>query len=248
MKSNLIKVCALVLVSSSILLSGCSKSDGAAQGGSPTSATPPKADSSLPKANANTPLDQYVKLTSGNQLMFIYYSLSNRPVDYEKIADQFSREYLTENDTFKKKDLLVTLKPSIDAEIAKAKNLRYIVLEEGPMISSYDFATKSFAIGNEIGAGGSGGYSDNSTHFAYTNGDDFKSLKVTDEAQARKIEALVTAQKGSIQSQLNGGVNTNMKLVFYAYVQDADPTDTTVKLQIVKLQLVDAQGKELFTQ
>lgn len=248
MKNNLFKFCVLMLTTSTVLMGGCSKSGGSDQGGKPnadkpnlSSAMSPEAQkaamvAALPKANADTPLDQYVQLTSGNQLMFMYYGLSNMPLDYEKITQAYSQEYRSTNDAFKQKDILNALKPRIDSEVAKAKNMRYYRTEEQANLASYDFNAKGFPVNNQIGDGSFGYYNDNSSYrYAFTNGESFKMLKVADEAKARQIEALTKKYPP-------------MKLVFYVYAQDADPSDLSVKSQIVKVRLLDASGNELLVQ
>ncbi len=248
MKNNLFKFCALMLLVSTVLMGGCSKSGGSDQGGKPnadkpnlSSAMSPEAQkaamvAALPKANADTPLDQYVKLTSGNQIMFMYYGLSNMPLDYEKIAQVYSQEYRATNDAFKQKDILNALKPRIDSEIAKAKNIRYFSVEEEANLASYDFNAKGFTLNNEIGADSYGWFNDNPTYkYAFTNGEAFKILKVADETKAREIESLTKKYP-------------RMRLVFYVYAQDVDPSNLQVKTQIVKVKLLDARGNELLVQ
>jgi hypothetical protein len=236
-----------MLAASSILMGGCSKS-GSSDQGKPnadkpnlSAAMPPEGQkaamvAALPKANADTPLDQYVKLTSGNQLMFMYYGLSNMPLDYEKITQAYSQEYRSTQDAFKKQDILNAMKPRIDSEVAKAKNIRYFIAEYDANISSFDFNAKGFPVTNPIGADAFGYYNDNSSyHYAFTNGEGFQMLKVADEAKARQIESLTKKYPP-------------MKLVVYAFAQDADPSNLTVKSQIVKVRLLDASGNELVVQ
>jgi hypothetical protein len=236
------------IIASVVMLGGCSKSGGSDSNANKESDKPSlsaalSADgqksavtASLPKAKADTPLDQYVSLSSGNQLMFMYYGLSNTPVDHEKIAQSYSQEYRSTNDAFKQKDILNALTPRIDSEIAKAKDLRYFRTADEASLGSYDFSAKAFHINNSIGDGTYGYFNDNTNYkYSFTNGQSFSMLKVADEAKARQIESLI-------------GKYPKMKIEFYSYTQDIDPNSLTVKCQIVKIRLLDATGNELFVQ
>jgi hypothetical protein len=191
----------------------------------------------LPKADANTPLSQYVELNGGNQIMFMYYAMSSLPVDYEKIASIYSQDYKSTDDAFKKSDILKAVKPIIDTEIAKAKANRYFMVTNNADLSSYDFTAKGFSINNnDLGADSRHYYNDNSAYtYSFTNGDGVKMLKVSDENVARQIESM-------------RGKYPAMNLRIYAFSQGVDISNQSVKAQIVKMQLVDAHGNVLFTQ
>ena len=251
MKNSKFNSLAILATTSLILLSGCSKSgksDNQAANQPSTdkpslsAALSPQgvkaaAIAALPQANPNTPLDQYTPLTSGNQLMFLYYGLSSMPVDYEKIAQKYSQEYRSTSDVFKQKDILNALKPRIDAEIAQAKNNRYFMMRGDANLSNYDFNAEDFPNNDALLSSGGYGYfyDNNGYHYSFTNGADFKMLKVADEAKARQIEGMVNKYP-------------SMKIVYYAYAQDIDPNSMTVKAQIVKVKLLDASGNELYAQ
>lgn len=187
------------------------------------------------KRITTTPLTQYVVLESGNQIMFTYLGLSNSPLDYDNIATSYSQDYRSTGDAFKKKDILDSLKPRIDAEIAKAKNTRYIRLDEQARLGAYDFNAKAFPVQNQIEIGSNGYFNDNTAYrYAYTNGDNFKMLHIADEATARKIEGM----KNSGQ----------LTLAFYGFWQETDPSNKSIKCQIVKVRLLDRKGNELLVQ
>jgi len=231
-----------MLLTSSVVM-GCSKSADKAsdkpvslQDALSNSGKQAAANSVLPKANPATPLDQYVKLTSGNQLMFMYFGLSNMPVDYEEIAKSYSKDFRRTGDAFKKQDMLKALTPKIDSEIANAKQLRYFVTDTDVSLGSYDFNQKSFSVRNGMSPDAYFYFYDNGDYrYSFTNGDQFTALKVSDENLARQIESMITKYQ-------------SMKLVFYAYAQDADPSNHQIKSQIVKVQLLDGRGNILLTQ
>ena len=122
-----VKLPALIATVLLAALSGCGdKSDKAEAGASaPTlaDATAPKAvaaikeevaRAALPKADKATPNEQYVELTSGNQVMFKYLALAAMPIDYKDVATLYSPDYARSSDEFRKNDLLTALKPRID--------------------------------------------------------------------------------------------------------------------------------------
>ena len=246
MKMTLNKLGMIAIATLSILTIGCSKSDNA-QNTADSSAGGLQATMSqqgvnkvtiaaLPQAKADTPLEQYVKLDSGNQVMFAYYAISNLPIDYEKIALSYSNEYRQTSDEFKKRDILNSLKPRIDAEISKAKEQRYWKVTQGANLSHFDFDKKTFAENNPLLQDGGYIYFDdnNAYNLSITNGESFRTIKVDDENKARQIE-----------KNVNNAYSAPMNNVFYVFVQDVDQNKSTVKCQIIKSKLLDKSGNDL---
>jgi len=193
------------------------------------------AESTLPKGDPSTPLDAYHKLDSGNQVMFMYYALANMPVPYEDIAQTYSADYGRTSDSFKRQDIIKSLQPRIDQEIAGAKGGRYIVMEtkDGNLLQRYNFEKKSFAINEFADSDRYTYFSDNSQYtLANTNGSQFAAFPVADEAKARVIEGYLSKY-------------TQLRLQTYAFAQDADPSHRRVKLQVMKVRLLDPAGDVL---
>lgn len=222
-----------VLLILALVISGCDKEKQEIPVASPASR--------LLKPDTSIPLASYVKLEDGNQLMFMHYALSGQPVDYEKIARYYSKDYAVTSDVFRQQDILTALKPSIDAEIEKAKINRnryffYTITDEtNHFLSHYNFASKSFFLEQKICAPGYY-FSFRGNHLysvVFTNGADFKEWRIEDAAVARKIEGMVSRYKDA----------TN--LTIYAFVQDADPSNGQLKAQIVTMQFTDDQGNDL---
>lgn len=190
----------------------------------------------LPKGDRNVPLESYQELTSGNQLMFLYSGISGMPIDYDKLASAYSNEYRSTNDGFKKQDVLNALKPRIDSEIERAKTHRYIKYISGNdrPLDSYDFKQQGFSVNDRLVLPGNYSYyNDNASYrISFTNGQQFRFIKVTDQAKARQIEDFISKHQ-------------NLTLVAYVFAQDVDPNDMIVKSEIVKLKLLDPQGNEL---
>lgn len=252
MKNARLTTTFLALILAAATLSACGKSNDTSSNNVGPSAAQPSANTpnlaaltkpdnaaqlankALPSGDANQPLTSYRTLQSGNDLMFLYYGLSNMPVDYDKVAQSYSQDYRGTQDSFKKQDLLTSLKPHIDAEIQSAKNSRYVMMSvSGVSLNAYDFSKKGFAVNNFGQAGQTQFFFDNSTYQAeYTNGPNFAFLPVSDETAARQIE--------NMRSQFKP-----LTLRVYAYAQDGDPAANHVKLQILHLQLVDANNQVL---
>lgn len=226
-------------------LAGCSEKNASTDDTQPSlaDATSPEAmeaikedvqQAALPKADKSTPLDRYVELTSGNQIMFAYLAMAAMPIDYNEIAGSYSQDYARANDEFRKNDLLTALKPKIDAEVAKAGAGRYVRLSIDNPIGKYDFEKKGFPLESGVWESGSYRYfNDNSTYkLGFTNGDAFRYLMVSSEDAARAIE--------SARSKYQ-----TLQLLIYGYTQDADIANKTVKAEIVKIALVDGKGNVL---
>lgn len=234
---NSIRLVTIVFTGLIIFVCGCSKSGDVDKGKVNNSDNRSAAIAALPNADPNTPLNQYTKLTSGNQLMFVYYALLNMPIDYDRIASAYSQDYSATTDAFKKKDILNALKPIIDVEISKGKETRYLQAEFNPNIGHYDFNIKGFPVNTMLDINSYAFFSDKPIYkYSFTNGESFKILKVADEAKAREIESMInrTYQPG--------------KLVLYFFTQRAIPNDLRIECQIVKLRLLDHQGNELLVQ
>lgn len=245
MKFHFTKLSIVGLACLSIFISGCSKSNEPAStadtGGINavlSEANMKKvATAALPQANKETPLEQYIKLDSGNQLMFAYYAFTGLPVDYEAVAERYAQDYRRTSDAFKKKDILAALKPRIDAEIAKIKEQRYFKFDEEVNLSHFDFNKKSFAVQSYlVREGGYLSFNDNNSYgVEITNGVQFAELKVADENTARALEKMVN-DRARIVMQI------------YVFAQDANTSNSRIKVQIVKVKLMDKHGTELLTQ
>lgn len=191
----------------------------------------------LPKADRATSLESYVQINDGNQFMWSYLSLAKLPIDYKEIAGVISNDYRYASDEFKKNDLLTAIKPRIDAEIAKAVSQRYIKLVIDRPLEKYDFEQKGFPVDGSVWQPGSYRYYNNNPAYklSFTNGSNFRYLKVESEADARNIE--------TSRSKYDA-----MTLTVYAYIQDADISNKSVSAEIVKIILNDKKGVALASQ
>jgi hypothetical protein len=235
-----------------LIITGCNKSQEptAAAPGDKSQAPPSLADlgnkkavtqavnSRLQKGDPATPLANYRKIDSGNQVMFLYLGLLNLPVDYEKVVESYSNEYRRTNDSFKKKDILTALQPKIDQEISQAKSARYILLEskDNSLLERYDFNKKSFAVKQFADNDRYTYYNDNNQYtLSNTNATQFATLSVPDEAKARAIEGFLSKY-------------TALRTEIYVYAQDADPSNSRVKLEILKFRVFSPTGELLAEQ
>lgn len=184
----------------------------------------------LPEADPAMPDDQYVDISSGHQLMFLYYALSGMPADYEAIARAWSGDYRNTSDTFRKQDILAGLKPRIDAEIEHGKSLFFLRYQIKPELSHYDFATKAFPVGS-LRNPASWYVSDNPDfQLEFSNGKAFSSLPVADEGLARELESKVSRRE-------------EPDLLVYGVAQEIDPNHRLVRARIVKVEVLGQRGQ-----
>ncbi len=247
MKNRFERNTALSLVIISVLfVTACTKkSDGANSFGSGTSAavspvsTPATpvggqgtaASPASPQPDANYPLTNYTDITSGNQVMFLYYALSGMPPDYAKIAESYSKDYRSTSDAFKQQDILKVLTQKIDASISSAKTQRYITWVIQPsFIGHYDFSKKSFPLNAPIQKGVTEYVTDNSKYrIGFTNGSDFSELPVSDENLAKKIENSVSKSE-------------SFTIKIYGFAQSTDPYNDSVNILITHVSLLAQDG------
>ena len=196
-----------------------------------------EARAQLPKGDLNTPAGSYIDIDSGNQIMFAYLSIAGMPIDYNEVAGNYSRDYMSTSDEFKKSDLLKALKVKIDGGVAQAARQRYVKLEMADSVGKYDFEKKGFPLDSSVWEKGSYRYfNDNSSYkIGFNNGPQFRHLSVADEDKARVIEGLRSKYEA-------------MRTVVYGYVQDADVSKKVVQAQILKIELTDKNGNILATQ
>lgn len=192
--------------------------------------------SRLPQPDRSVPSAQYMTLESGNQIMYAYYALSGLPVDHAATAELISRDYRVSTNSFRKRDLLAALKPRIDASVAEAANSPYVRLDingSSSLLSSYDFQRKGFLVKALEDASATRYFNDNSRYrIKFPNAEAFSMLPVTDEAQARKIEELLSKYE-------------TLVLRVHAFANDSDPAQQVVKATITRIVLTDNRGRQL---
>lgn len=139
------------------LCAACSKT-----GDAPTAATPnptpgstTQVASPVPPIDKAKPLSAYQELKTPQQTTILFHALNSAPLDLEKVVERYSVEYQATTDSFKKKEIVASLSPSIEAELAKAKTDRYFFFELNPgmydretfgILKSYDFDKKGFPV------------------------------------------------------------------------------------------------------
>lgn len=189
---------------------------------------------SLSKGDPSTPLEQYVNLESGKQLMFMYYALSNMPPDYNQMAESYSDDYRRANDGFKKQDILKAIQPRMEQEIANAKANRYFRDEQDLEIGPYDFDKKVFPLSGFDDGYYRYFYDLSEYKYSYTNATPLRMLAIQDDTVARKIEEMRSKYQ-------------KMRIVIYAFSQDVDLNNKQVKSQILKFKITDRNGAEIYS-
>lgn len=236
----------LTVVITALVCSGCSEKNIADNSKETDTKRPtehPVPSEALPKGDPNHPLADYKEILSNNDVMFTYYALSTEPTDYTKVLNNYSPEYWSTSDQFKKRDLTASLKPEADQEILARKEARHIKLKVNATwkVKKYDFEKKGFpqtAITNQTRFGWDSKEWINSNKIAlsyfiaFTNDDHFKILKVEDEQVARVIE-----QK----------LKEDLSFIVYGFVQKADPKEPLLWMQVLKISLLDNNGVEMLS-
>lgn len=188
----------------------------------------------LPQADASTAEASYVPVNSGAQLAYLYYAVSGMPVDYEKLAGIVSQEFRTTSNEFKKHEILQTLKPKIDQQIASFKQNRYVVIDTSYQLDHIDMASKTFPLRGLPSADSYIYYQDSSAYkLALTNAEAFSKYKAASDEQARELEGLVEKYRARGNARL------------YLYAQDTDLNAQLVRFQAVKVKLLSEDGKAI---
>jgi hypothetical protein len=238
------------LLCSTVILPGCSKPEEvaapkaaetapavagtAAPVAAQKEAVPEKAAApTVPLADRSTPLSAYEKLDSGRKLMFAYLAVGTLPIEYEKVAGVIAPELSYTLDEFKKRDLIQSLRPGIDAEIEKAKGIRYYYMDMSGMLDRYDFNSKSFRF-MELAGGSPSIYFPRAGDYSmvFTNVEKYRRFTVIDEVKARQIENL-RVESSYLTSKV------------YFFISGEQLGTKVVNAEIVKVQLFDQKGNIL---
>jgi len=188
----------------------------------------------LAQADPSTAEANYVPVNSGAQLAYLYYAVSGMPVDYDKLAGIVSQEFRTANNEFKKQEILQTLKPKIDQQIALFRQNRYVVIDTNYQLDHIDMASKSFPLRGLPSKDSYVYYQDSSAYkLALTNAEAFSKYKATSDAQARELEDLVEKYRARGNARL------------YLYAQDTDLNAQLVRFQAVRVKLLAEDGKPI---
>lgn len=235
------------------LLTGCSKEPAATEqkvaGSTPApAAQAPKAAAvvTVAKADRTKPLAEYQDLKSGRTVMFAYLSVDTLPIDYGKIAGLVSSEYASSQDEFRKHDLMAALKPGIDAEIAKARANRYYRMEGEVEVEKYDFVSKSFQLGTFKDSDTQMYFNDIQNYsVGFANAEQFQRLKVEDEAQARRVEAVRAETAVGGNPLQKAYAKHKLFLSIYLFASEARLGQPVLIAEIVRVQLKDEKGNVL---
>lgn len=225
---------------SALALVACGKGDGAenneksAVASNKPSLPEEKTLMSLPQADLAKPVSEYVELTNGSQLMFLYTAISGVPADFPKMAEASSREYRETADGFRKSDILKSIQPNLEAGIADAKAKPYYWMSiDGNDIATYDFDKKGFPV-NDFSEGSYRYFNDISQYkLTWANAKDVAFSPVGSEDVARKIESM------------RNDYSNKLTLKVYFFGQSADMNQMAVKAFVTRVQFVDKSGSVL---
>ena len=143
-------------------LSACGKSDQPAATTSEPDSSPKAQEAiqpSRPKAATYVPLSRYVEVgdprtdsAQGLDLVALNAAVSQvdsaLPVDFDVLANSTSKDYFQTQDSFKKKELLVSMQPKLEERIAYFQTNPYIatVYNYSNNIEGYDFNRGGFPV------------------------------------------------------------------------------------------------------
>ncbi|HUE02216.1 MAG TPA: hypothetical protein VMR62_21785 [Bryobacteraceae bacterium] len=193
----------------------------------------------MPHGDPNVPDAQFAQLDSGYQLGTLFYALSGMPPDFESLASAASQEYRSASDQFRKRDLMLALRPQIDSQLSayKAPRNRYfsMVISGSLPLGHYDFNTQSFPVTANFDADRYQYFNDAPQYtFSYSNGAAFQKFRVPDEQRAKEIEDIVTKGSGW------GG-----RATAYLFIQAADTSHTRLSAQILHVVLEQSGHREI---
>lgn len=212
-----------------LALAACSKAPDGTAGSTSSS-------SDLHTADLSTPDSAYVPITTKRQVWVMYAAMSgDPPSDLMKWDIDPS---LMAADPFQKRDKEAQLLPQLTAEMAAAKNHRYVTwVDTSGRLAPYDFDHRAIGFASALmnpAAGVSHGQiaGVSMVDIAPTNAAAFEWLHVPDEAQAK-----------AIQARMSAGWIPRVKV--WAYVQGGEKVrgiTQTLWIQITRVQVLDPQG------
>lgn len=183
----------------------------------------------LPEPDLDKPLSTYPELQSGQQIMFLYVAASRLPPDFAKLAQYYSQEYRNTSDSFRKNDLLQSIKPQLEQQIAAVAAAPYAwMLVNGGGMGTYDFGRQGFPV-SEFDGDNTRYFHDNYNYrLSWANGNQVQFIHVPDEAKAREMEGLRNYN--------------NLKLKIYFFAQGADLNSQTVNAYVTRVQVLDSDS------
>lgn len=177
--------------------------------------------------------------------------------DYDLGDAQLSKllgDFANTRDQFKQRDIAKQLEPILQKHVDEYKPIRYVkvTMTTRGALAAYDFDKQGFAFTpnafNDASAGddrldairqgktfedrGTVGFTDNRQYqVAFSNGSEFRFIKVTDEAVARAVEAVVKKPGTLIEATVYGYVES---------IQDGlNEKSDDKKVSVIRIQRVD---------
>lgn len=200
----------------------------------------------LPKPDRSIPVTSYLDLNNeaaGMALTYIVSAKSQAPLSDEDKLNRLSPSYYNETDAFKKKDLVKTEVPRIEAALAEYRKHDYYILpvsgySEKPIgltnvsVSQYDFNTKRFPLSSYGQYCWAGTLRNQQGAVLKILPSDFPcSLPMSDEMQAKLIEAARVNNALGLQGTL------------YLFVPRAENGTALAVVTRAHIELVNTQTK-----
>ncbi len=181
------------------------------------------------KLAADTKPVDYVQLQSGRQLLGLYWASAKRTVDYDDAATVLYPKYAAEKNELLRDRMLKDLKPEIDVEIDKARNVKFLLLEPSSpdsWLGDYDAEYKIFPVAMLNGGSTRITFDDaNGYVLSFNNPRAFSRFSVSDAAMVERIEKLKR--------------NFALAINVYVRITGAQAGSNVLEADIQKIQLLD---------
>lgn len=193
------------------------------------------------KADRSIPFERYREIEDGKWLALKYQTMAGGEPDREVLADIYDSTLYQETDTFKRNDRIKAIMPTAQAEMAEIAGHSYYAMDVKVGLGEYDFDQKAFKLNGVNREGVSFSIDGAGKHFvAFVNGQDYQWIKVEDESEARRIEALRTSS--DIRTKTFRG-----KAYFFAANAQPGERVNLIESELTRLEIFDSTGALIAT-
>lgn len=211
------------------LLAACGPTDApdAQRGALPTRSQP----------DPDTPAGQYLEISNGLHLMLHYHALSRDNVPWDTLAAAADPAFLATENRFERQELLRSLRPQLEAQLARHGENRYIVIPMQVQLAAYDFQRGGFPV-HGFAADSYLRFGPQDYALSFINGADFSLVPIAGEHLAREIENLRATRPSE-----------RYRARVHAYAQHTieQAGQYTVRAQLLKVSIERPDGSVWFT-
>lgn len=193
------------------------------------------------KADRSVPFELYREINDGKWLALKYQTMTGGDPDRSVLADIYDSTLYQEGDAFKRNDRIKAFMPTAQAEMAEIAVHSYYAMNIKVGLGEYDFDQKAFKLNGVNREGESFSIKGAGKHFvAFVNGQDYQWIKVEDESEARRIEALRTSDDIRIKA---------FRGKAYFFAANAHPGEKVnlIESELIRLEIFDSTGALIAT-